>query len=150
MSEQNDWLSANEALFGFSPRSSHTRAIAHIDHASIEPTFDPLIAACRARAVEDRRWAAVDHAINKQSEQYLMQNISPSTTLNPGDLVLVFDSVHAKEHGNKLHPKWKGPFRIRDRISPVLFRVASIDPNRSLPQQVLVHRDKLKKYFSRR
>ena len=134
-------ISAYEATMGYRPRF-------HPDTTPTTPAqqvqSDPSDAAARTFSVLACRWTAIDHAHNVQDHR---QSSQPHQyqAFQPGDLVLLHDSVQAKVHGNKLAPQWTGPYSITHQVSSSLYKLKH--PSRSKP--FLAHRNLLRRFHLR-
>ena len=66
----------------------------------------------------EEAWEQATRAINKKA------TITPLAQYKPGDQVWL-EATHLKlpHQGSKLNPKWYGPFKILNAISPVAFKL---------------------------
>ncbi len=69
--------------------------------------------------------------------------------LEEGHLVWLFTPVINPVLGGKLTTYWSGPWRVQQRLSPVLFRIATHGTWNARPLEVVVSLDRLKRYHER-
>ena len=70
-----------------------------------------------------------------------------SQLLQPGDMVLLFDSTSQRSRGVKLKDKWRGPFQITEKAKKSTFYLlAELD---GTPFAKNIAGNRLKKFYSR-
>ncbi|MCG7876282.1 MAG: RNase H-like domain-containing protein [Candidatus Thiodiazotropha endolucinida] len=100
-----------------------------------------------ARQLEDRLNEVHEFARNrmKLASDAMKRKYDIRTNLNMfevGDSVWLFDPVRKIGLNPKLQRPWKGPFKVIEKISDILYRVKQSPRHRSR----VVHHDKLRKY----
>ena len=117
-------------------------------HSTPPPTVEPPNTeephVHRHHALLATRWTAIDAEMQHQFQRQLSQP-HRFQDLPTGQMVLLFDHQQAQTHGDKLAPRWKGPYRIHRRFSPQLYFLTSA----SSKKPFLAHRDHLRRFFPR-
>ncbi|XP_023220822.1 uncharacterized protein LOC111622643 [Centruroides sculpturatus] len=85
-----------------------------------------------------------EQAAEIRQERHRQQNKPPQYKV--GDRVLLKEVVTPKGLKQKLAPRWSGPFRIIEILSPVNFRIENINTRRKLN----VHADRIKPTTARK
>ncbi|CEH15969.1 FOG: Transposon-encoded proteins with TYA, reverse transcriptase, integrase domains in various combinations [Ceraceosorus bombacis] len=128
-----------QILFGLTPRSSPLEA-------SDDPGDpDEDNSTLHLALLDSIRWDASTALANQQLKQKSRHNLRVrQLELKAGDLVLKHESWLRSQWSNKLHPRWSGPYKVKES-----FRNSAVIEDLDSGQQVggRVHLKRLKRFF---